>query len=186
MGPYGRQCAPSANFYPMAQTSSYATGHNRTNNGFFKLVETLLQVYSCFFSHSINVRGLPLSAVDSLLHWLTRSLRWTPGSNEDRARRAQFPGRLITMGELNHCGERRMTSGVTEKSQQWHKHILQYSAFASERPQVRTWGRQTCFLPRAPSNLVTSLVQQSHTSKTPATVNTKCTFEDLWPCYCYA
>jgi len=32
------------------------------------------------------------------------------------------------------------------------------STFASERPQVRTWGRQTCFLPRAPSNLVTPLL----------------------------
>ena len=31
------------------------------------------------------------------------------------------------------------------------------STFASERPQVRTEGRQTCFLPRAPSNLVTPL-----------------------------
>jgi len=32
-----------------------------------------------------------------------------------------------------------------------------HSRFASDRPQVGTWGRQTCFLPRAPSNLVTSL-----------------------------
>ena len=28
----------------------------------------------------------------------------------------------------------------------------------SERPQVRTWGHQTCFLPRGPSNLVTPLM----------------------------
>jgi len=35
--------------------------------------------------------------------------------------------------------------------------VLQCSTFASEKPQVRTWGRQTCFLPRAPSNLVTPL-----------------------------
>jgi len=27
----------------------------------------------------------------------------------------------------------------------------------SQRPQFQTWGRQTCFLPRAPSNRVTSL-----------------------------
>jgi len=33
------------------------------------------------------------------------------------------------------------------------------------RPQVRTWGCQTCFLPRAPSNLVTSLVQPVRTQK---------------------
>jgi len=38
-------------------------GHTRTNNGFFKLVEALLQTHSCFFSQSANV---PLSAC----HWL--------------------------------------------------------------------------------------------------------------------
>jgi len=37
-------------------------GHTLTNNGFFKLVEALLQTHSCFFSQSINVRGLPQSA----------------------------------------------------------------------------------------------------------------------------
>jgi len=37
------------------------------------------------------------------------------------------------------------------------KYFLQYSECASERSQVRTWGRQTCFLPRAPSNLATTL-----------------------------
>jgi len=47
----------------------------------------------------------------------------------------------------NHCG-------YTEKSQKCHKYSLQYSKFASERAQVRTWGRQTCFLPLAPSNIV--------------------------------
>jgi len=47
--------------------------------------------------------------------------------------------------------------GGAEKSQQCHMYFLQYSIFASERPQVRTWGRKICFLPRAPSNLVTSL-----------------------------
>jgi len=47
-----------------------------------------------------------------------------------------------------------MTAGGAEISQKCHKYFLQYSTFASESPQVRTWGRQTCFLPRAPSNLV--------------------------------
>jgi len=46
---------------------------------------------------------------------------------------------------------------VAEKSQQCHKHFLQYTTFTSKISQVRTWGRQTCFLPRAPSNLVTPL-----------------------------
>ena len=44
-----------------------------------------------------------------------------------------------------------------KKSQQCDKHFFQNTTFASERPQVRTWGRQTCFLPQAPSNLVTPL-----------------------------
>jgi len=44
-----------------------------------------------------------------------------------------------------------------KKSQQCHKHFVQYSAFASERPQVRTWGCQTCFLLQALSNLITPL-----------------------------
>ena len=34
---------------------------------------------------------------------------------------------------------------------------LQCSTFASVRPQVRTYGRQTCLLPRMPSNPVTPL-----------------------------
>ena len=37
----------------------------------------------------------------------------------------------------NHCGGR-MTAGDAEKSQQCHKYFLQYSTFASARPQVRT------------------------------------------------
>jgi len=38
-----------------------------------------------------------------------------------------------------------------------HKYFLQYSEFASEKTQVRTSGCQTCFLSRAPFNLVTPL-----------------------------
>ena len=39
--------------------------------------------------------------------------------------------------------------------------LLQYSTFASEGPQVRTWGGQTCFLPRAPHSFVTPLLLNS-------------------------
>jgi len=42
-----------------------------------------------------------------------------------------------------------------EKSQPCRKYFLQYSTFASERPEVRTLGHQSCFLPQAPSNLGT-------------------------------
>jgi len=63
---------------------------------------------------------------------------------------AQLPGRQITLGKLKYCGDAKM-------SQQCYTYILQYSTFASGRPQVWKWGRQTCFSPRAPSNLVTPL-----------------------------
>ena len=36
----------------------------------------------------------------------------------------------------NHCG-------CVEKSQRCHKYFLQYSTFATERSQVRSWGLQT-------------------------------------------
>jgi len=71
------------------------------------------------------------------------------------AKRAQFLGRRITIG-------------APEKSQQCHKYFLQYTTFASERHQVRTWGRQTCFLSRAPSSLVAPLgVVDLATNHTP-------------------
>jgi len=56
-------------------------GHTRINNGFFMLFEALLKIQSCF-SHSINVRGLPLSAVTVTLHYLTRCLRSTVTCNK--------------------------------------------------------------------------------------------------------
>jgi len=36
-------------------------------------------------------------------------------------------------------------------------YLLQYSAFASERPKARTWGCRTCFLSQTLSNVVTPL-----------------------------
>ena len=42
---------------------------------------------------------------------------------------------------------------VSQLMCEWHA----CCTFASRRPHVRTWGRQTCFLPRAPSNLVVPL-----------------------------
>ena len=73
------------------------------------------------------------------------------------------------------------------------------STFSSERSQVRTWGRQTFFLPRAPYNLVTPLTSISTNkanlggkkrSGSPGPKafwrNLKGTFEDLLPCCCCA
>jgi len=58
---------PSAKLYPPAQTSSYATD---INNGFFLLVEVLLQFHSRFFSPGIKLRGLMLSALTVSLNFL--------------------------------------------------------------------------------------------------------------------
>ena len=73
-------------------------------------------------------------------------------------------GRHNSPGAESQWG-RQIAVGGAIKSQQCHKHILQYSTFASERPQVRTWGRQTCFLPRAPSDLVTPLLLRQQSQK---------------------
>jgi len=62
-----------------------------------------------------------------------------------------------TRGEGEHNSRAPNHCVATEKSQPCHQHFFQYRTFASERPQVRTRGRQTCFLPRAPSSLVTPL-----------------------------
>ena len=58
-------------------------------------------------------------------------------------RGTQFPGRRITMG--------------APKSSNSVASTFFNSTFASEWPPVRTWGRQTCVLPWAPSNFVTPL-----------------------------
>ena len=55
------------------------------------------------------------------------------------------------------CPGHRIT-GCAEKSQQCLKYFIQYSTFTPKRPYVRTWGRQTCYLARAPSNVGTPLL----------------------------
>jgi len=64
---------------------------------------------------------------------------------------AQFPGRWITMGAPNHFGLRRKVSTMLQVLSS-----IQYICFL-QRTQIRIWGRQTCFLPWVPSNLVTPL-----------------------------
>ena len=54
-----------------------------------------------------------------------------------------------------------------EKSQQCLSFCLQYSAFTPKRPSVQTWERQTCFLPRAQSNLGTTLCHTVVFAKIP-------------------
>ena len=60
-------------------------------------------------------------------------------------------------GGAKSLRDRRMGAGGGEKSQQCHKYFPPYSTFASEKPQFRTWERQTCFLLRVLANLVPPL-----------------------------
>jgi len=53
--------------------------------------------------------------------------------------------RGVTRGH-NYPGVESLRGARECPSNVW-KHFLQYSTFASERTLVRTWGRQTCFLP---------------------------------------
>ena len=41
-----------------------------SNNGFFKLVEPLLQIHPCFFSHRVKLCAFQLSVVPVSLHYL--------------------------------------------------------------------------------------------------------------------
>jgi len=74
--------------------------------------------------------------------------------NEGEQGGRNSPGAESLLGRRITAGALKSPNNVTST----------FSGFASERPQVRTWGRQTCFLSRAPSDLVTPLVVL-HTSK---------------------
>jgi len=77
-----------------------------------------------------------------------------------------LPLRRVTRGNKegavplapSHYGVAKSLRGASKSTNQCRKHFLQNSTFAFETPQFRTWGRQTCFLSRAPSNLVTPLL----------------------------
>ena len=78
-------------------------------------------------------------------HSSVASLLGKQERNEGRQGEHNFPG-------ANSLWGRRITAGAAEKSQQSHKHFLQYSKFAFERAQVRTRGqnrRQKVFSRRA-------------------------------------
>jgi len=57
--------------------------------------------------------------------------------------------------EPSHYGGAKSLRGAPKRPNKCpNKCLVQYRTFSSERPRFRTCGRQTCFLPRAPSNLV--------------------------------
>ena len=64
----------------------------------------------------------------------------------------------VTRGQEGHndTGDAESLAGA-EKTQKFRKSFLHFSIFAFESRKVRTRGRQTCSLPRAPSNLGTLL-----------------------------
>jgi len=83
----------------------------------------------------------------------------------------------------NKRGQEGHIAPGTEKSQKFHKYFHQYSTFASERPHFQTRGRQACFLPRAPSNLVTPLAMAHRLKNTGlSTITTLQNFPIRFPC----
>jgi len=81
------------------------------------------------------------------------------GRNAGGARGAQSPGRRIPMGAPNYCDGRGMTAG-RRKVPTMSQVLSSIKYFCFRKTSGSNMGRQTCFLPRAPSNLVTPL----HTS----------------------
>jgi len=79
---YGQGTSKIARIFEIGHEMANLATLSRINNGFFKLVETLLQIHSYFFSHSIKLRVFPLSAVTVLLHCLPRCLRSTDTCNK--------------------------------------------------------------------------------------------------------
>ena len=84
----------------------------------------------------------------SLCYKYYYTIQWR---NERMQGGSDSPGTEMTMGAPNDCGG-------AENFQQCHKYLLQYSQFASIRPQIQIWRRQNWFLHRTPSNLDTALV----------------------------
>ena len=130
----------------------------------------------CNMSRNINKMSGPRTVVQELM-WPSDKKVWRPLPKSSRGvtrggkggtipRAPNHYGGAKSLREApNHCGRRQMTAGSPKSPNNVTNTFLQYSTFASGRPQVRTWERPTCFLPRAPSNLVTPL-KASHTFET--------------------
>ena len=89
----------------------------------------------------------------------TFSFFYTPTLQRTRSTLQQQQGRNEGEGGRNSPGTEslwgsRRVPTITQV-------LFLYSTFASERRQGRTWGRQTCLVPRMPSNSVTPPGQQS-------------------------
>jgi len=94
-----------------------------------------------------------------------------------------LPCRGVTRGERGIIHRAANYYEGAEMSQQCHKYFLQYSTFASKRPQVQTLGHQTCFLPQAPSNLVAPLLHcfgESQGHLIPHTISKTLNFRNIY------
>ena len=105
---------------------------------------SLCKIHALLFSkiaHIHDVRTWKFVCFQKIFRFLLHNTR-----DITRVKGGTIPGRGITAG--------------ANKPQQCHKHFFHNSTFASERPQIRTWGRQTCILPhQASSNFVTLSAQ---------------------------
>ena len=93
-----------------------------------------------------KVKGsrIPLVSPENVVWWGASLLAVIRGVT--KGARVPFPRRWITMKAPNDCVGRRKVLTMSQVLRLLPKDL-----------QVRTYGRQTCFLPRVPSNLVTSL-----------------------------
>jgi len=112
--------------------------------------------------HNTNGRKHRTALHDMYFKLTTNKIKWpTDAVNSACTNKA---GRLNSIPGQQGCNERgQMGHNAlgTRMSQQCRKYFLQYSTFTPKKTHVWTWGCQTCFLPQAPSNLVTSLLVRS-------------------------
>jgi len=120
----------SGGFRPVKLSYSFSPQW-RKNSGEFKIFPP-------------KAKGSPMHLVSVEYHGLLRRLAaLTNQGCNNGGQEGKIPRVRITMRAPNNCGRRRK---VLTRSQ-----VFQCSrpTFASERPPVRTWGSQTCFLPLA-------------------------------------
>ena len=80
------------------------------------------------------------------------------GRNGGGQGRHNSPGAESLRG-AHHGGGREMTAGDEKKSQQCHKYLLQYSTLLQKDLRFEHRGDKLASCPRAPSNLVTPLIE---------------------------
>ena len=168
--------------------SKLATSKTRSFNSWLNQVVTVLSLFESFptaypssrwaTADLNNSHSTSVSYVDS---WSSRNkdgtmfakvfltfLHGKQGRNEGQQEGHNSPGAESFRGAPKIIRS-------AEKSQQYHKSFLHLHYICFWKNQVRTLGRQTCFLPRAPSSLVTPL-----TAKSPILldrISGPCTFE---------